>query len=92
MDKTRLRKIIVAIVIAVIVAVYFGSPVDFIPDFISGFGLIDDIGVLALGLIGELINYFVGGNVIKRKDNAGANTKEQTEDYGEPVGEYREID
>ena len=92
MDKTKLRKIIVAIVIALIVAAYFGSPIDFIPDFISGFGLIDDFGMVALGLIGELINFLVGGNVIHRKNNEYSNENQSQETYSEPMGEYRELD
>ena len=91
MNKTKLRKIIVAILIAVIVVVYFGSPVDFIPDLISGFGWIDDFGILAIGLVGELINFLVGENVIRKKTGADGQTG-TSESYEEPVGEYREID
>ena len=37
--------------VCLIMAVYFVSPVDVVPDFITGLGQIDDIVVVALGLI-----------------------------------------
>lgn len=38
-------EVIVAIIAAII---YFVSPIDFIPDFIPGFGLFDDVAVLGV--------------------------------------------
>lgn len=60
MDKTKLRKIIVCGVIAVVVLGYDIFPFDIIPDIALGAGQIDDIIVTILGVIGTIINIAVG--------------------------------
>ena len=60
MDKTKLRKIILGIVIAVVVLGYDFNPLDIIPDVAVGAGQIDDIIITVLGIIGEVINIAIG--------------------------------
>lgn len=60
MEKTKVIRIIVGIIIAVAVLGYAIFPFDVIPDMAIGAGQIDDIVVAVLGTIGEVINIVVG--------------------------------
>lgn len=60
MDKTKLRKIIVGVLMVVVVLGYDISPIDIIPDIVVGVGQIDDIIVTALGIIGTISNFMIG--------------------------------
>ncbi len=66
MDKTKLRKIIVTVVIVVVVLAYDISPLDIIPDLAAGIGQLDDIGFTAAGILGIIANLLIG------KSNKGA--------------------
>lgn len=68
MDKTRIRKIIVGVIIAVVVLVYCINPFDLIPDVAVGAGQMDDIGIAILGVIGEVINIVIGKKQIVDMD------------------------
>ena len=60
MEKTKVIRIIVGIIIAVAVLGYAIFPFDVIPDMAIGAGQIDDIVVAVLGTIGEVVNIVVG--------------------------------
>ncbi len=76
-DKTRMRKIIVTIIIVALVVGYGILPIDAIPDALLGLGQLDDGGVLVLGIVGELINLFTGNR--KVEDNGEGSFKEMDE-------------
>ncbi len=58
--KNEYNPVLIGILIAVAVFLYMAGPIDFVPDFISGLGQIDDGIVLTLGMIAEIINIFLG--------------------------------
>lgn len=60
MDKTKIIRIVVGVIIAVAVLGYAIFPFDAIPDIAIGAGQIDDIVVAVLGTVGEVINIVVG--------------------------------
>ena len=84
---------VVGIVIAVIVFLYMAGPIDFLPDFISGLGQVDDGLVLMLGLVAELVNLITGLNLAPAKEKAEAYREpEQNAAYESAgFGEYREL-
>lgn len=67
MEKSKLRKIIVTILIVAVVLGYDISPLDIIPDVMAGVGQLDDVIITALGAIGVLANLLIGK---KPNDNA----------------------
>lgn len=60
MEKSKLRKIIVTILIVAVVLGYDISPLDIIPDVMAGVGQLDDVVITALGAIGVLANLLIG--------------------------------
>lgn len=67
MEKSKLRKIIVTILIIAVVLGYDISPLDIIPDVMAGVGQLDDVIITTLGAIGVLANLLIGK---KPNDNA----------------------
>ncbi len=67
MEKSKLRKIIVTILIVAVVLGYDISPLDVIPDVMAGVGQLDDIVITAIGAIGVAMNWLLGK---KSNDNA----------------------
>lgn len=67
MDKTKLRKIIVTILIIAVVLGYDISPLDIVPDVMAGIGQLDDIAITAIGALGVVMNWLLGK---KSNDNA----------------------
>lgn len=67
MDKSKVRKIIVTILIVAVVLGYDISPLDVIPDVMAGVGQLDDIVITAIGAIGVAMNWLLGK---KSNDNA----------------------
>ncbi len=67
MNKTKVRKIIVTILIVAVVLGYDISPLDVIPDVMAGVGQLDDIAITAIGAIGVAMNWLLGK---KSNDNA----------------------
>lgn len=67
MNKTKVRKIIVTILIVAVVLGYDISPLDVIPDVMAGVGQLDDIAITAIGAIGVAMNWLLGK---KNNDNA----------------------
>ena len=67
MNKTKVRKIIVTILIVAVVLGYDISPLDVIPDVMAGVGQLDDITITAIGAIGVAMNWLLGK---KNNDNA----------------------
>ena len=51
---------IIAIVCIVATILYCVLPIDFVPDFITGIGWLDDVLFGAVGFIGGLVNFFIG--------------------------------
>ena len=60
MEKSKLRKIIVTILIVAVVLGYDISPLDIIPDVMAGVGQLYDVIITALGAIGVLANLLIG--------------------------------
>lgn len=60
MDKTKLRKIIVTVLIVAVVLGYDISPLDIVPDVMVGVGQLDDIAVSVLGAVGVALNWILG--------------------------------
>jgi len=87
--RKKYNPVLVGIIIAVVVFLYMMGPIDFLPDFIGGFGQIDDGVVLTLGMIAELINIFLGFNLALSKEFAEEYCERPYEEGG--FGEYREI-
>ena len=71
MDKTRLRKIIVTILIVAVVLGYDISPLDIVPDVMVGVGQLDDIAISAIGAVGVALNWILG-----KKNNDTADFRE----------------
>ncbi len=71
MDKTRLRKIIVTILIVAVVLGYDISPLDIVPDVMVGVGQLDDIALSVLGAVGVALNWILG-----KKNNDAVDFKE----------------
>jgi len=67
MDKSKLRKIIVTILIIAVVLGYDISPLDIVPDVMVGVGQLDDVAVSLLGALGIAMNWLLGK---KNNDNA----------------------
>lgn len=67
MDKSKLRKIIVTILIVAVILGYDISPLDIIPDVMVGVGQLDDILITGAGIIGLVTNWLTGK---KSNDNA----------------------
>ena len=68
MEKSKLRKIIVTILIIAVVLGYDISPLDIIPDVMAGVGQLDDVVITALGAIGVLANLLIGKKTNDRAD------------------------
>ena len=83
----------VGIIIAVIVVLYMAGPIDFLPDFISGLGQIDDGLVLLVGLVAEIVTLVTGLNLVPANVKAEAYSEpEHFEGYeNAEYGEYREV-
>lgn len=71
MDKTKLRKIIVTVLIVAVVLGYDISPLDIVPDVMVGVGQLDDIAVSVLGAVGVALNWILG-----KKNNDTVDFKE----------------
>jgi len=67
MNKTKLRKIIVTVLIVAVVLGYDISPLDIIPDVMAGVGQLDDLLITAAGIFGVVMNLISGK---KSNDNA----------------------
>lgn len=67
MDKSKLRKIIVTVLIVAVVLGYDISPLDIIPDVMAGVGQLDDLLITGAGIIGLVTNWLTGK---KSNDNA----------------------
>ena len=67
MDKSKLRKIIVTVLIVAVVLGYDISPLDIIPDVMAGVGQFDDLLITGAGIIGLVTNWLTGK---KSNDNA----------------------
>lgn len=84
---------IIAIVCIVATILYCVLPIDFVPDFITGIGWLDDVLFGAVGFIGGLVNFFIG---LTTGINL-AKAEPDYEDYGnyaaydDIYGTYREI-
>jgi uncharacterized membrane protein YkvA (DUF1232 family) len=86
--KNEYNPVLIGILIAVAVFLYMAGPIDFVPDFISGLGQIDDGIVLTLGMIAEIINIFLG----IRLSYTGEYEETYDDSYSETsYGEYREV-
>lgn len=70
MDKSKLRKIIVTVLIIAVVLGYDISPLDIVPDVMVGVGQLDDIIVTLLGAAGLAANWLSG----KRDSNGETDT------------------
>ncbi len=68
MEKSKLRKIIVTILIVAVVLGYDISPLDIIPDVMAGVGQLDDVVITALGAIGVLANLLIGKKTNDKAD------------------------
>lgn len=67
MDKAKVRKIIIAVLIVAVVLGYDISPLDIVPDVMAGVGQLDDLVITVLGAIGVIVNFLVEK---KANDNA----------------------
>ena len=67
MDKTKVRKIIVTILIIAVVLGYDISPLDIVPDVMAGVGQLDDLLITGAGIVGLIANWVSGK---KNNDNA----------------------
>ena len=67
MEKSKLRKIIVTILIIAVVLGYDISPLDVIPDVMAGVGQLDDLLITGAGIVGLIANWVTGK---KSNDNA----------------------
>ena len=67
MEKSKLRKIIVTILIIAVVLGYDISPLDIVPDVMVGVGQLDDVLVTLIGAVGVAMNLLLGK---KNNDNA----------------------
>ena len=67
MDKSKLRKIIVTVLIVAVVLGYDISPLDIIPDVMAGVGQLDDLLITGAGIIVLVTNWLTGK---KSNDNA----------------------
>jgi uncharacterized membrane protein YkvA (DUF1232 family) len=84
--------------IPLLIALYFFSPVDFIPDFILGLGQLDDLGVILLGLsliirlspreVVDEHRYALGYHL---PDQAGEERGSQAQGDATIEGEYRVV-
>ena len=86
--RRKYNPVAVGIIIAIVVFLYMIGPIDVLPDFIGGFGQIDDGLVLLLGLVAELVNFCFGMNMIPAEEKAETYRKPNEENG---FGEYREL-
>jgi uncharacterized membrane protein YkvA (DUF1232 family) len=93
--------------VPLLVAIYFLSPIDLIPDFLIGPGQIDDLGVVLLGMTLLIrlapqnvveehrsalgASWFGGGTGGGAGDSRGPGTQQAKSKNGSIEGEYRVI-
>ena len=84
---------IIAIVCIVVAILYLVLPIDFVPDFITGIGWLDDVIFGAIGFVGGLVNFFIGLNtgIHLAKAEAEPEYYEDYKDFDHIYGSYREI-
>ena len=78
---------LVKVGIPLLIALYFFSPLDFIPDFLLGLGQLDDLGVILLGL-GLIVRFSPPTVVEEHRRALGVSQGEPTRPLD---GEYRVI-
>ena len=90
--KEKKTFFIIAIVITVITFLYCILPIDFIPDFITGIGWLDDVIFGAIGFVGGLVNFFIGLNTgIHLTKAEEPEYYEDYKDFDHIYGSYREV-
>ncbi len=82
---------IIAIVCIVVAILYCVLPIDFVPDFITGIGWLDDVLFGAIGFIGGLVNFFIGLGTGIHLAKAEPEYYEDYADFDQIYGTYREI-
>lgn len=89
--KEKKTFFIIAIVITVITFLYCILPIDFIPDFITGIGWLDDLLFVLFGFIGSLTNFFIGLGLGKSLAKEDPQPVMYEENFGPAYGSYREL-
>jgi len=85
--EMKYNPVLVGVLIGAFMLGYAFGPIDFIPDFLVGYGQIDDGLVLTIGSILEIINLIYGLNYSKGCQGNTTSYEEAEDDYGN----YREL-
>ncbi|MBR3039155.1 MAG: DUF1232 domain-containing protein [Lachnospiraceae bacterium] len=77
-----------AIFCVAVVILYRVFPIDFLPDFVDGIGLADDVIIAVIGLIAAIVSFFTGlGLGVKFTGSAEKRMKWQ-DDFEKTYGNF----
>lgn len=89
--EEKKRFFIIALICVAAALLYWVSPIDLLPDFITGIGWVDDLIFGLIGFMGSMVNFFLGLSVGIRLTEAKNNQIRWEEDFRQTYGTYYEV-
>ena len=89
--EEKKRFFIIALICVAAALLYWVSPIDLMPDFITGIGWVDDLIFGLIGFMGSMVNFFLGLSVGIKLTEAKNNQIRWEEDFRQTYGTYYEV-